>query len=45
MLLVVEPPMYGREAGQSSTIATHQPADTTIATRQRHCQSVAQLGR
>ena len=32
MLLVCEPPMYGRvEAGTSSTIATHQPAATTIA--------------
>ena len=33
MLLVVDPPMNGREAlGHNSTIATHQPADTTIAT-------------
>ena len=28
MLLFCEPPMYGRlDAGQSATIATHQPAD------------------
>ncbi|CAM5439840.1 hypothetical protein SVIOM342S_05625 [Streptomyces violaceorubidus] len=27
-----EPPMYGRdEAGHSSTTATHQPPETTIA--------------
>ncbi len=33
MLLCWEPPMYGRDAaGQSATIATHQPAATTIAT-------------
>jgi hypothetical protein len=32
MLLVWEPPMYGRaDAGVSSTIATHQPAAATIA--------------
>src|SRR5882757_2362933 len=32
MLLFVEPPTYGRlPAGVSSTIAIHQPADTTIA--------------
>jgi hypothetical protein len=32
MLFVVEPPMYGRDdAGTSSTMATHQPADTSTA--------------
>ena len=32
MLLSCEPPMYGRlAAGQSATIATHQPAETTSA--------------
>jgi hypothetical protein len=32
MLLVWEPPMYGRDdAGHSSTIATHQPAAATMA--------------
>jgi len=34
MLLSGEPSMNGREpAGKSATIATHQPAATTIATR------------
>jgi hypothetical protein len=38
MLLVDDPPMYGRaEAGSNSTIATHQPAltisDTVASTR------------
>ena len=32
MLLCWEPPMYGRDAaGHSATVATHQPAATTIA--------------
>ena len=32
MLFVVDPPIYGRlDAGVSSTIATHQPAETTMA--------------
>src|SRR5207253_3148669 len=32
MLLCWEPPMYGRDAaGHSATVATHQPAATTVA--------------
>ncbi len=48
MLLSGEPSMNGREpAGHSATIATHQPALTTIASaaRQQLPDAAAQLGR